>query len=254
REVDFSCHKGSVHAIPGENGAGKSTLIKIISGVLPPSSGTMRVKGRPVQFTKPSDAAAAGIVCIFQELSLAPDLSVAANISLANPPRRFGLINDAAQNRIAESLLARINCEDVNPRALVRDLSLSRRQMVEIAKALGKSPEVLILDEATSALTSRDVETVYNLIGDLKDQGVASLFISHRMHEVEKLCDTLSVFRNGQHEETFAKGEKSDNDIVHLMIGRDVGAHFRPKPPMPALPRIWRSKTCAGNAPSRAST
>ncbi|MEE9453534.1 MAG: sugar ABC transporter ATP-binding protein [Paracoccaceae bacterium] len=230
RDVSFTCKKGSVHAILGENGAGKSTLIKIISGVLKPSSGDLIVKGQPVQFSKPSEAAKAGIVCIFQELSLIPDLSVAANISLANPPRRFGLIDNRVQNKTAESLLAKINCEDVDPRALVRELSLSRRQMVEIAKALGKNPEVLILDEATSALTSRDVETVYDLIGNLRDDGVSCLFISHRMHEVEKLCDTLSVFRNGQHVETFAKGERSDNDIVRLMIGREVGAHFPPKP------------------------
>ena len=233
--VDFACHAGSTHAILGENGAGKSTLIKIMSGVLNPTKGTMDVGGEPVSFGKPADAVEKGIVCIFQELSLIPDLSVAANISLANPPRRFGLIDNRAQNRIAEELLARINCADVNPNALVRDLSLSRRQMVEIAKALGKKPKVLILDEATSALTSRDVETVYGLLGDLKAEGVASLFISHRMHEVEALCDTLSVFRNGMHVETFAKGAKSDADIVKLMIGREVGSHYpekitRPRP------------------------
>lgn len=229
QNVDFACHKGSTHAILGENGAGKSTLIKIMSGVLPPSSGLMSIEGNPVQFSKPSEAVAAGVVCIFQELSLVPDLSVAANISLANPPKRFGMIDLKAQNQIAEKLLTRINCEDVNPRALVRDLSLSRRQMVEIAKALGKNPQLLILDEATSALTSRDVETVYGLLGDLKAEGVASLFISHRMHEVERLCDTLSVFRNGQHVETFAKGERSDGEIVKMMIGREVGAHFPEK-------------------------
>lgn len=229
-EVDFSCKRGSVHAILGENGAGKSTLIKIMSGVLQADSGTMSVEGKPVHFLSPAEAAHSGIVCIFQELSLIPDLSVAENISLANPPRRFGLINKSAQNDIASELLARIKCEDVDPNSLVRELSLSRRQMVEIAKSLGKKPKVLILDEATSALTSRDVETVYDLLGDLKNDGVTCLFISHRMHEVERLCDTLSVFRNGRHVETFAKGERSDRDIVKLMIGRDVDTQFPPKP------------------------
>ncbi|PCJ83263.1 MAG: sugar ABC transporter ATP-binding protein [Hyphomicrobiales bacterium] len=227
--VDFSCRPGSIHAILGENGAGKSTLIKIMSGVLAPTAGTMTVNGKVVEFSNPSEAAAAGIVCIFQELSLVPDLSVADNISISSPPRRFGLIDAKAQARRAEELLARIRCEDVDPHSMVRDLSLSRRQMVEIAKALGKNPKVLILDEATSALTSHDVETVYELLGDLKKDNVASLFISHRMHEVDRLCDTLSVFRNGQHVETFAKGEKSDGEIVRLMIGREVGAHFPPK-------------------------
>ncbi len=228
--VDFSCRPGSIHAILGENGAGKSTLIKIMSGVLQPDEGDLLFQGRPVTFTTPKSANDAGIVCMFQELSLIPDLSVADNLSVATPPRRFGLIDRKAQVATAEALLARVQCEDVDPNALVKDLSLSRRQMVEIAKALGRNPKVLILDEATSALTARDVETVYTLLADLKAKGVASLFISHRMHEVEALCDTLSVFRNGQHIETFPKGARSEREIVNLMIGRDVEAQFPPKP------------------------
>lgn len=229
-DVDFACRRGSVHAILGENGAGKSTLIKILSGVLEPTAGQVLVDGAPVSFNSPSEATDAGIVCIFQELSLIPDLSVADNISISSPPKRFGLIDSRAQRRKAEELLAKISCEDVNPDSLIKELSLSRRQMVEIAKAIGKNPSVLILDEATSALTTRDVETVYELLGDLKDDNVASLFISHRMHEVEALCDTLSVFRNGHHIETFGKGQKSDQEIVRLMIGRDVDTQFAPKP------------------------
>jgi ribose transport system ATP-binding protein len=235
--VDFSCRQGSIHAVLGENGAGKSTLIKILAGVLKPDAGTLRVEGTEQHFTRPSDAARAGIVCVFQELSLMPDLTVADNIAIADPPRRFGLIDRKAQQQRAEALLARIHCEDVDPRSLVRELSLSRRQMVEIAKALGKSPKLLILDEATSALTARDVETVYRVLGELRDAGVGMLFISHRMHEVETLCDRLSVFRNGQHIETFDKGQRSQNDIVRLMIGREVTHHFPPKPqrePRPA--------------------
>lgn len=229
-DVDFACRAGSIHAILGENGAGKSTLIKIVSGVVRPDAGTLMIQGAEQRFGSPADAAKAGIVCIFQELSLVPDLTVADNISLADPPRRFGLIDRRAQRRRAEALLARMHCEDVDPSMLVRDLSLSRRQMVEIAKALGQSPRVLILDEATSALTSKDVETVYGLLDALRGEGVASLFISHRMHEVERLCDTLSVFRNGRHVETFAKGDHSDAEIVRMMIGRDVTAQFPPRP------------------------
>lgn len=229
-DVDFACRPGSIHAILGENGAGKSTLIKIMAGVLQPDAGQMFLEGKPVAFAEPHAASTAGIVCMFQELSLVPDLSVADNISIAMPPRRFGLIDRRAQVARAEALLARVRCEDVDPNALVRELSLSRRQMVEIAKALGRDPKVLILDEATSALTARDVQTVGDLLAELKSQGVASLFISHRMHEVEALCDTLSVFRNGRHIETFAKGAKTDHQIVRLMIGRDVEAQFPPKP------------------------
>ncbi len=238
--VDFAARRGSVHAILGENGAGKSTLIKIISGVVAPDEGEMRLHGAPVRFASPAAATAQGVVCMFQELSLIPDLSVADNISIADPPRRFGLIDRRAQVLRAEELLARVRCEDVDPRTMVRDLSLSRRQMVEIAKALGRDPQVLILDEATSALTAQDVRTVYDLLGQLKSDGVTTLFISHRMHEVEALCDQLSVFRNGRHIETFAKGERSDAEIVRLMIGRDVTAKYPPKPAPVARPPVLK--------------
>jgi ribose transport system ATP-binding protein len=236
--VDFAAMAGSTHAILGENGAGKSTLIKIIAGVLQPDAGEMRLDGTRVSFASPMAAAGRGVVSMFQELSLIPDLSVAQNISLSDPPRRFGLIDRRAQVRRAEALLARVRCEDVDPRALVRDLSLSRRQMVEIAKALGREPRVLILDEATSALTARDVQTVYDLLARLRGEGVACLFISHRMNEVEQLCDRLSVFRNGRHIETFAKGARSDGEIVRMMIGRDVTAKFPPKPAPVAQPKV----------------
>ena len=228
--VDFACHPGEVHGILGENGAGKSTLIKVISGVVTPDAGQITLRGQPVRFDGPAAASADGITCMFQELSLIPDLSVADNISLQAPPRRFGLIDRRAQRRRAQALLAQVGCADLNPDALVRDLSLSRRQMVEIAKALGHDPRVLILDEATSALTQADVETVYRLLDDLRAKGVSCLFISHRMQEVEQLCDRLSVFRNGQHIETFRKGEKTDAEIVRLMIGRDIVAKYPPKP------------------------
>ncbi|MCK1711743.1 MULTISPECIES: sugar ABC transporter ATP-binding protein [unclassified Bradyrhizobium] len=228
--VDLACERGKIHAVLGENGAGKSTLIKIIAGVVQPDSGRMRLAGSEVSFATPSAANAAGVVCIFQELSLMPDLSVADNISIASPPRRFGLIDAKAQRRRAEELLAEIGCEDVNPLRHVRDLPLSRRQVVEIAKALGKRPQLLILDEATSALTSADVEKVYAMLARLKAEGVAILYISHRMHEVEALADRASVFRNGRHIETFNMGVRSTAEIVQLMIGRDIAAQYPPKP------------------------
>src|ERR1700741_45684 len=228
--VDFACERGEIHAVLGENGAGKSTLIKIIAGVVQPDAGSMRLAGKDVRFTTPAAANAAGVVCIFQELSLMPDLSVADNISIASPPRRFGLIAARAQRRRAEELLAEIGCEDVNPLTRVGDLPLSRRQVVEIAKALGKRPQLLILDEATSALTSADVEKVYAMLARLKSNGVAILYISHRMHEVEALAHRASVFRNGRHIETFDRGARSTADIVQLMVGRDIAAQYPAKP------------------------
>ena len=227
--VDFSCDRGKIHAVLGENGAGKSTLIKIVAGVVQPDAGSIRLDGRLRQFNNPAAATAAGVVCIFQELSLLPDLSIADNISIARPPRRFGLIDARAQRRRAEALLAEVGCEDVNPISRVRDLPLSRRQMVEIAKALGQKPELLILDEATSALASADVQKVYSLLARLKSENVAILYITHRMHEVEALADRASVFRNGRHIETFDKGERSTADIVQLMIGRDIATQYPPK-------------------------
>jgi ribose transport system ATP-binding protein len=228
--VDFSCRRGSIHAVLGENGAGKSTLIKIAAGVVQPDQGTIRLDGDPVTFDGPISANRKGIVCIFQELSLMPDLSVADNICIFDPPRRFGMIDARAQRRRAEELLARVGCEDVHPLETVRNLPLSRRQMVEIAKALGHDPRLLILDEATSALTSADVEKVYTILRDLRRQDLAILYISHRMHEIEALADTCSVFRNGRHIETFAKDAHTDNEIVQLMIGREISQVFPPRP------------------------
>ncbi|MFO1067470.1 MAG: sugar ABC transporter ATP-binding protein [Geminicoccaceae bacterium] len=234
--VDFACRRGSIHAVLGENGAGKSTLIKIISGVVQPDEGTIQLEGQQVRFPDPLTANASGIVCIFQELSLMPDLSVADNIGISNPPRgRFGLIDKRAQRRRAEELLARVGCEDVNPLERIANLPLSRRQMVEIAKALGRNPKLLILDEATSALTSSDVTKVYEILKKLREEGLCLLYISHRMHEIEELADTCSVFRNGRHIETFAAGTRSSDDIVQLMIGREM-AHVYPDKPQRASP------------------
>src|SRR5579862_5922803 len=234
--VDFGCARGQIHAVLGENGAGKSTLIKIVAGVVQPDAGAMALDGVARHFANPAAATAAGIVCIFQELSLMPDLSVADNISISAPPRRFGMIDTRAQRRRAEALLAEVGCEDVNPLLRVRDLPLSRRQMVEIAKALGQQPRLLILDEATSALTRADVEKVYALLARLKAENVAILYISHRMHEVEALADRASVFRNGRHIETFDKGRRSTAEIVQLMIGRDIATQYPPKPTRPRPP------------------
>jgi ribose transport system ATP-binding protein len=236
--VDFAARPSSIHAVLGENGAGKSTLIKIVAGVVPPDEGVMSFAGKQVAFTSPQAANAGGIVAVFQELSVLPDLSVADNISITRPPKRLGLIDRGAQRRRAEELLARVGCEDVNPRARVGDLPLSRRQMVEIAKALGRNPKLLILDEATSALTAADVERVYRILHRLRDEGLALLYISHRMHEIEELADTISVFRNGRHISTFQKGVHSGEEIVQMMIGRDVSSVYPPKPVRTAPPPV----------------
>ena len=229
--ADLAVDAGRVHAILGENGAGKSTLIKIMSGVVTPDEGQMYLNGNPVSFADPGAANAAGIVCIFQELSLIPELSVADNIIAANPPTRFGLINRAEQRRLAEAALAHAGAEDIHPLALVKDLPLSRRQLVEIAKALARKPRLLILDEATSALTAADVAKVFEVLKRLRDEGLGLLFISHRMHEIAELADVSTVFRNGRKVATFDAGTRSDSEVIEMMIGREYSNVFPPKPP-----------------------
>jgi ribose transport system ATP-binding protein len=229
-KADLTVEAGTVHAILGENGAGKSTLIKVMAGVVAPDEGRMTLEGREVTFASPAAANQAGIVCIFQELSLIPDLTVADNIVISNPPRRFGLIDRLAQRRIAEEALARAGAEDIHPRAPVKDLPLSRRQMVEIAKALARQPRILILDEATSALTAADVTKVFAVLKRLRSEGLALLYISHRMHEIAEIADECTVFRNGRNVATYRAGTKSDNEVVELMIGREYSHVFPPKP------------------------
>ncbi|MBV8275949.1 MAG: ATP-binding cassette domain-containing protein, partial [Verrucomicrobia bacterium] len=227
--VDFACSLGTIHAVVGENGAGKSSLMKLIAGVTRPDEGEIYVEDKPIKFASPAEAAALGIVCIFQELSLLPDLSVADNISIADPPKRFGLIDRRRQRRAAEEVLHRVGCGDIHPDERVKDLPLSRQQMVEIAKALIRNPRLIIMDEATSALTARDVEHLYRIVRGLRDQGVAVLYISHRMPEISALADICSVFRNGKHIETFPMSSRTTEEIVPMMIGREVSRAYPAK-------------------------
>ena len=233
-KAELTVEGGRIHGILGENGAGKSTLIKVMAGVVQPDEGRMVLEGREVRFADPAAANQAGIVCIFQELSLIPDLSVADNIAISNPPTRFGLIDRRAQRRMAEEVLARAGAGDVHPLSPVKDLPLSRRQMVEIAKALARNPRILILDEATSALTAADVTRVFAVLKRLRAEGLALLYISHRMHEIAELADECTVFRNGRNVATYAAGTKSDAEVVEMMIGREYSHVFPPKPPATA--------------------
>jgi ribose transport system ATP-binding protein len=228
--ADIDITPGRIHAVLGENGAGKSTLIKIMAGVVNPDEGAMMLDGKQVAFASPAAANAAGIVCVFQELSLIPELTVADNISVSNPPLRYGLIDRKRQREIAVRVLAEAGAADIHPSALIRDLSLSRRQIVEIAKALARKPRVLILDEATSALTAADVERVFTIVKRLRNEGMALIYISHRMHEIAELADECTVFRNGSRIATYAAGSKTDKEVVELMIGREYKNVFPPKP------------------------
>ena len=230
----LSVRAGAIHAVLGENGAGKSTLIKIMAGVVAADEGQMTLDGQPVEFASPAAANAAGIACVFQELSLIPDLNVADNIVISNPPTRFGMIDRKAQRRLAEEALARAGAGDIHPLALVKDLPLSRQQIVEIAKALARKPRILILDEATSALTAADVSKVFAVLKRLRAEGLALVYISHRMNEIAELADDCTVFRNGSKVASYAAGTKSDAEVIEMMIGREYHSVYPPKPDRPA--------------------
>jgi ribose transport system ATP-binding protein len=233
RDVDFSCRAGTIHAILGENGAGKSTLMKLLSGVIAPSAGRMTLDGRPVSFSNTRQASSAGIVCMFQELSLMPSLTVGDNIVLSRPRTIAGFLSRKAYTE-ASACLARIGVAHIALDRPVSELTLAERQLVEIAKALYQKPRLLILDEATSALGAEAVEKVFSVVRQLRDEGVCILFISHRFHEVHALADRISVFRNGSHVKTFPAGTIDHEGIVSLMIGQSLQQLF--PPPRPSVP------------------
>ena len=230
-DATLVCKPGSIHALVGENGAGKSTLIKIIAGVVTPDSGTIKLEGSSHSIQSPAQAAQQGIVPVFQELSLLPDLTIAENIFIANPPmNRLGIVSSKRLKQAADALCAELGFEHLDPNALVREIPLAQRQLVEIAKAFSHHPKLLILDEGTSALSVQDVRRVFEVIRRLRDQGRSVIFISHRMSEVEEIADTLTIFRDGQDVGSFPMGTVSHEEMVQLMIGRKLEQVFPPKP------------------------
>lgn len=226
--VDFACHPGEVHAVLGENGAGKSTLMKLIAGVLQPTHGQIHVDGKEIKLNSPRAALRHGLVCMFQELSLVPDLTVRENFLLGAPGASLGWLH-AHGLSAAQDVLARIGGEAIKMSARVADLTLPQRQQVEIAKAIMKKPRLLILDEATSALSSSVAEKVFKLVRQERDSGTAVLFISHRFHEIEALAERVSVFRNGQRVSTFRKDEHDYAAIIDMMVGQKIEELFPPK-------------------------
>jgi len=245
-DIELDIRPGSIHAIIGENGAGKSTLLKAIAGIKNPSTGHLEINGQPHEFSGAQQAQDMGISCVFQEMSLIPDLSIAENILLLNPPRRLGIVNRKAQNKSVLALLDRVGAGDLDPKTIVRDLPLSKKQLVEIAKGLAVNPRLLILDESTSALTNQDTQNILELVKTLRDEGLAILYVSHRMSEIRALADECSVFRDGRKIETFSADSRSDSDIVEMMLGRSIDAAFPPKAePQPDAPTVIETKKLA---------
>jgi ribose transport system ATP-binding protein len=223
---------GRTHALLGENGAGKSTLINLLSGALVPDGGTIEIDGRPVASLTPKLAQRAGIAVVQQELSLTTSLSIAENIGLGAYPRRFGLIDHAALARRAAEVCALVGLEEPLDMPVGR-LALGRRQMVEIAKALFRKPRVLILDEPTSSLSAHEVGTLTRLVRRLRDEGVVVLYISHRLNEVLDLCDYTTILKDGVRTADQPLTGVDPAGLVRLMVGRDPGDLFPPRPPIP---------------------
>jgi ABC-type sugar transport system ATPase subunit len=223
-DVSFDVRAGELHAIVGENGAGKSTLMKILSGVIPDYEGQLRLRGQPVHFGGTRDAEDSGVSIIHQELNLVEQLSAAANIFLGREKCAFlGVLDDRAMAQAAGDLLRQLECH-ISPWQLVRELRVGDQQLVEIAKALSLETDILIMDEPTSALTESEVARLFRVIGRLRERGVTILYISHKMDEVFRLADRITVMRDGRHVRTLDRSATNPREITHLMVGREIEA------------------------------
>lgn len=238
QEVDFAVEAGSVHALVGENGAGKSTLLRVLAGATRPDAGEIRLDGAQVEFREPRDALERGITVIYQELSLVPELSVAANVFLGMEPARLGLLDRLAMRNGTAAALGSLGLS-VDPVTPVGRLSVARQQLVELARALVREARVIALDEPTATLTPHEVDHLFGQIDRLKSLGVAIVFVSHRLHEVRRIADHITVLRDGRRVWSGPAAAKDDAAVIRAMVGRDVEyprlAAARPPSEPPAL-------------------
>lgn len=231
-KVNFDLRSGEVHALCGENGAGKSTLMKVITGIYQPDGGTVTYKGQKREFTHILDAQNVGIAIIHQELMLAPHLTVAENIFLGREPKKGLFVDKGKMLRESQALLDRLQV-DIDPNLLVKELSVARQQMVEVAKALSLNAEVLIMDEPTSALTESEIDRLFEIIHQLRADGVGVVYISHRLEELKHIVDRVTVFRDGKYVSTDNFSDVTLDDVVSKMVGRSLDEKFPPKQAKP---------------------
>jgi len=225
-DVNLRLRPGSVHALVGENGAGKSTLMNIIAGMFPPSSGEIRLDGRPCAFPSPRAALDAGIAMIHQELNLVPYMTLAENIWIGREARNvLGLIDHGALRRRTQALFDRLGI-GLNPEDQVRSLTIANQQLVEIAKAVSYDSRVLIMDEPTSAITENEVVLLFRIIRQLRDEDKAIVYISHKLSEVFTIADEISVFRDGHHVATDVVSAFTQQRLISLMVGRELTQLF----------------------------
>ena len=223
--VSFDVHAGSCHAVCGENGAGKSTLGKLLAGIHAPDEGEIHVDGRPVRFTGPRDALAAGVAMVHQELAFCENLSVAENLCLGHLPRRGPFVDRAALRAQAHALLAAVGAS-IDPDRPIASLGIAEQQLVQIAAAVGAGARVIVFDEPTSSLGAGESERLFALVGDLRARGVAILYVSHRMPEIYRLCDTITVLRDGRHVDTQPAAVLDEAALVRRMIGRPLEQYY----------------------------
>jgi ribose transport system ATP-binding protein len=248
--VDFDLRKGEVHALVGGNGAGKSTLMKILQGVYTPGEGQIAVDGAPVEIRSPHDARALGIGMIFQEFSLIPTLTVAQNIFLGHEPRGSGgLIDDRASVRRTRELFAEME-EDIDPNARMLDLGTGYWQLTEIAKALAQDARVLIMDEPTSSLTATEAHSLFALVQRLKERGISIIYISHRMDEIFRITDRITVLRDGRHILTEDTAALTMNQVIDAIVGQAMEQAFEWRERFvdrSVAPLLQVRNLCAGN-------
>ncbi|MEQ4719844.1 sugar ABC transporter ATP-binding protein [Nonomuraea sp. B19D2] len=222
--VDLDLREGEVHVLLGENGAGKSTLIKMLSGAYQPDSGRILVDGEPVAIRTAADAQRLGIATIYQEFNLVPQLTVGENLALGRPPRRFGFVDTRRMHEQARGMLDLVGI-DVDPRTRVADLGIAQMQMVEIAKALALNARVLIMDEPTAVLTTSEVRRLFDLVGQLRERGVAVVFITHHLEEIAQIGDRVTVLRDGRSVAQVPAGTPEE-ELVRLMVGRPIDQQY----------------------------
>ncbi|EMH4162271.1 L-arabinose ABC transporter ATP-binding protein AraG [Pluralibacter gergoviae] len=231
-DISFDCRAGQVHALMGENGAGKSTLLKILSGNYAPSGGTLVLDGANVAFADTAAALKAGVAIIYQELHLVPEMTVAENIYLGQLPHRGGLVNRARLNKDAGQQLRHLGL-DIDPDTPLKYLSIGQWQMVEIAKALARDARVIAFDEPTSSLSAREIDNLFRVIRELRDESRVILYVSHRMEEIFALSDAITVFKDGRYVCTFDDMQQVSHDrLVAAMVGREIGDIYgwQPRP------------------------
>ena len=235
-DVDLVVNAGEVHAIVGENGAGKSTLMKILAGVYQPDGGTIHLQGEEVRISGPIDARKRGIGMVYQELNLVPDLTVAENISLGSTPSKFGLVRRRELRENAQAVLSALDAK-IEPDALLGSLTVSQQQIVEIAKSYALRPSIIVLDEPTSSLSEHEAQALFRVIKRMREDGIAIIYISHRLREVLDLADQVTVLRDGRQIETRDSAGLTAGEMIRLMVGRELTDVF-PKRMVPIGDRV----------------